>query len=841
MTIITSQSRVTYAGDGVSLNFPIPFEFFLNTDISAVLTSASGGVAALTYGVDFLLTNANVPGGGTFNKLIVVPIGTTLSIYLNPPITQGSHYVSNAPFPAATLELDLDRQAQISQRLQDQINRCIRGGDGDLLASAFQLPIPSARANLFLGFDGVGNLSLGQVTSSILSAAVIGGLISPQTPGEATAGVAPLQPWFVPGDLRRYGCDPTGVADASVGMQNALNSNSYVLGGGAYCTYQYNAALVLPRDIYFNGQGCKLKPVVAGQFARNPQAADVATTCTLLLEGSLSATLASVVGIVVGQEIVFNSAGTFLPYFWAKVKALPGGNVVTLDRPAPFDYMNNTNSTGVFAWQATTAYAFGDFVTNGGNIYFCAIPGTSAGAGGPLTVVSDVAIADNLVTWVFCGAVNASVYNAGSTMGERCWFTDVDWDGSLYTTPGSLGMCVRAGTYRSVNMSRMRFQNFSVAAPNQPVLLGLYYGLDCNVEDLTVEENQIWSSAANPGEHIDIQGYRKARFNNNAVDGSGFGCDMTFCELATANGNTLTGRKTYERFIATALPWSARGIKATRCGHVTFDGNVSSDYETPLRTDRGIRATFSGNKIYNADIPQGAFTNTTGSALNCTSSYNPLQREYVIIGNTIRNAGGNGINLSSGVGVFSGRNIIAKNSISGCNAAGIFSTDSDNVFDANRVQNWDRSVSGFGAIHTTAKSQTYTGNRFNHETDATRFCFNTLTAAGGNGRWCISGNAVESLNPLIQGGLGVEFSGATTIASGSTGPQTITHKLPTGFTPDATHVKLTIQTAVPTNHPRQVNADTFTGTQFAIRTDADPGASGIAIAWRIALPQTFSL
>jgi hypothetical protein len=44
-----------------------------------------------------------------------------------------------------------------------------------------------------------------------------------QTAAETTAGVTPVNYGYVPGDVRRYGADPTGSADSTTAIQNALN------------------------------------------------------------------------------------------------------------------------------------------------------------------------------------------------------------------------------------------------------------------------------------------------------------------------------------------------------------------------------------------------------------------------------------------------------------------------------------------------------------------------------------------------------------------------------------------------------------------------------------------
>lgn len=156
MTIITTQSRITYAGDNVSVLFPIPFEFFLNSDITAVKTAVGGVQTTLTQGIDYSLSGAGVVGGGSATKTTALLFGETLAIFLNPPIEQESHYPSNSPFPAATLENDIDRQTQISQRLQDQINRSVRAPDGDANPSML-LPPAALRAMQYSAFDGAGN------------------------------------------------------------------------------------------------------------------------------------------------------------------------------------------------------------------------------------------------------------------------------------------------------------------------------------------------------------------------------------------------------------------------------------------------------------------------------------------------------------------------------------------------------------------------------------------------------------------------------------------------------------------------------------------------------------
>lgn len=54
------------------------------------------------------------------------------------------------------------------------------------------------------------------------------------------------------------------------------------------------------------------------------------------------------------------------------------------------------------AWVASTAYGVGNVVVNGGNLYLCAVAGTSAASGGP-TGTAAAAVTDGTVSWFYYG------------------------------------------------------------------------------------------------------------------------------------------------------------------------------------------------------------------------------------------------------------------------------------------------------------------------------------------------------------------------------------------------------------------------------------------------------
>lgn len=85
----------------------------------------------------------------------------------------------------------------------------------------------------------------------------------PQTPAETSAGVTPVNYFYAPGNVCRYGADPTGSADSTVAIQNALNvvQKVYIPTGN----YKITAALtngVTKRRVHGDGPALSvLRPV----------------------------------------------------------------------------------------------------------------------------------------------------------------------------------------------------------------------------------------------------------------------------------------------------------------------------------------------------------------------------------------------------------------------------------------------------------------------------------------------------------------------------------------------------------------------------------------------------
>lgn len=217
MSFTTAITRLSYNGDGVSVNFPVPWLFYANTDLLVIL-----GGATQALGVLYNVTGAGL-GSGTVTFVTAPPIGVgNIQIILNDPLTQTANFVDGTAFPAATLNQVNDRAVQISSRLYDLITRSLRAPDGDA-APAMLLPSAANRANLALVFDGSGNPGLGVIptvafTQAIWDAYLAGTThIYPRSADEIAAAVTPVNYLYgtSPHDIRRYGAVMDGTTDDS--------------------------------------------------------------------------------------------------------------------------------------------------------------------------------------------------------------------------------------------------------------------------------------------------------------------------------------------------------------------------------------------------------------------------------------------------------------------------------------------------------------------------------------------------------------------------------------------------------------------------------------------------
>lgn len=257
MTIGTNTARVSFNCNGVSPVFPVPIQAYLATDFLVLATNVTTGVVTtLVLNSDYTMVASGTlnPTAWTLTTLtsqLASPYATgiSLQVILNPVENQQTQYVQGQAFASLAVQTNMDRLTQMTQRLTDQVGRTLRAPDGDV-SPILLLPGATQRANRYQAYDVNGNA----IVVAALPATTSPAVSYPQLAGE----VSPINLQYNYGDLRRYGCDLTGLTDSTTLFQNAATSIG-ALGGGVVFhpggTVMVNQAVKLSSNTTLAGVG----------------------------------------------------------------------------------------------------------------------------------------------------------------------------------------------------------------------------------------------------------------------------------------------------------------------------------------------------------------------------------------------------------------------------------------------------------------------------------------------------------------------------------------------------------------------------------------------------------
>ena len=147
MTVSATTYTRAYTGDGSTTSFP-PVFAFQGTGSSAELTVvqrtiATGAETTLSYSTHFTVTGGN---GSTGTVVAASAPADTVQWHIrrNTSTLQSSNYVTNDPFPADTLEGDIDRLAMAGQERDGDISQAFKYPDTYTGGASNLMPEPSA-------------------------------------------------------------------------------------------------------------------------------------------------------------------------------------------------------------------------------------------------------------------------------------------------------------------------------------------------------------------------------------------------------------------------------------------------------------------------------------------------------------------------------------------------------------------------------------------------------------------------------------------------------------------------------------------------------------------------
>jgi hypothetical protein len=153
MTVSTTTTAVSAAGDGSTTDFTFTFEILAAEDLKViVVTDSTGAESEKTLTTDYTVAGVGQVNGGTVTFVTAPASGETVHIKRgNMALTQPTNYTPNDPFPAETHENALDRVALQIQQINEKLGRAIVRSETD--SASAQLPINETIKGKTLAFN----------------------------------------------------------------------------------------------------------------------------------------------------------------------------------------------------------------------------------------------------------------------------------------------------------------------------------------------------------------------------------------------------------------------------------------------------------------------------------------------------------------------------------------------------------------------------------------------------------------------------------------------------------------------------------------------------------------
>jgi hypothetical protein len=147
--------RKDYTGNGVTVNWPVPFYFLDASHLQVILTNISvtpNVSTSLTLNSDYTVDGAGTSSSGSITTMVAYSSSYKITILRNVPLGQDTHYVEGDKFPASGHEQALDKLTMIVQQQAEVVGRAVTLPPSS--NNAGTLPNPSA--GQLLGWDAAG-------------------------------------------------------------------------------------------------------------------------------------------------------------------------------------------------------------------------------------------------------------------------------------------------------------------------------------------------------------------------------------------------------------------------------------------------------------------------------------------------------------------------------------------------------------------------------------------------------------------------------------------------------------------------------------------------------------
>ena len=124
MTVATSDYRVTYTGNGATVDFAYTFTVVDTADLTVTKLTTGTDTVITTYteGTDYTVDNSYPDAGGTVSLLVAAASASyDVRITRTVDYTQDLDIMNEGGFYPATLQTQLDKQVMMIQQLEARI------------------------------------------------------------------------------------------------------------------------------------------------------------------------------------------------------------------------------------------------------------------------------------------------------------------------------------------------------------------------------------------------------------------------------------------------------------------------------------------------------------------------------------------------------------------------------------------------------------------------------------------------------------------------------------------------------------------------------------------------
>lgn len=206
--------------------FPYPFPITQDSDLVVVVNGVT-----LNTDSGYTLSGQGDDTGGNVTFTLGRTAGDIVTLFRDIQIQRVSQIAQNSGFSSTVFNAEYNNIYLILQQLEASIAQCLQVPNTNNPAPVTTLT-PANYANKYQAYDAFGNptpallTSSGSITQalivSLLSQAVIGGLLFPQTARESAVSVVPSNFAYSEGNFLRYGAVGDGVTNNYTAFQNAV-------------------------------------------------------------------------------------------------------------------------------------------------------------------------------------------------------------------------------------------------------------------------------------------------------------------------------------------------------------------------------------------------------------------------------------------------------------------------------------------------------------------------------------------------------------------------------------------------------------------------------------------